>query len=182
MTKGITLIELMVVVAIIAIAALFMAPAIGEWADNYRIRQAAREMVSDFQFAKLKAINRGKYCTVTFNISISGKNYDYIVFPDDDNDLELDLGTSEETNIYKKVIWSNEYRNIGFDTAKGGGDGITFTNNDNGEPSVAFNARGLPKNNSGGFGAGTVFLIHTKNNKGRQVVVSSAGRIRIDEY
>ena len=51
--RGVTLIELAVVMAIVAIMALFLAPAIGEWVDNFRIRQAGREMSSDLQFAKV---------------------------------------------------------------------------------------------------------------------------------
>lgn len=182
MRKGITVIELMVVLAIIAIMGLLMAPSLGEWVKNYRIKQAGREMVSDLQFAKMKAISSGAYCTVVFNISVGGTTYDYIVFPDDDNDLELDLGTDEENNIYKRVVWVNEYRSVNFDTSKGGGDGITFTNNDNGEPSAAFDARGILRNNAGLFSSGSVFLINTDSNKGQEINVSSAGRIRVNEY
>src|SRR4030067_2348604 len=54
---GVTLIELVVVMAIIAVIGLCMAPAIGEWLDNFRIRQAAREIVSNLQYAKMKAIS-----------------------------------------------------------------------------------------------------------------------------
>jgi len=183
MRNGFTIIELMLVVAIISMGTLLMSPAIGEWLDNHRIRQAARKMVSDLQFAKFKAISRGKYCTVTFNISAGGNNYSYIVFPDDDSDLELDLGTDEEDYIYQRVKWDSEYRHIGFDTSQGGGDGITFSNNDNGKPSVAFDARGLPKDNSGNLlGEEIIYLIHTKTNKGRQISISPGGRIRINEY
>jgi prepilin-type N-terminal cleavage/methylation domain-containing protein len=54
---GVTLIELVVVIAIIAVIGLCMAPAIGEWLDNFRIRQAARDIVSNLQYAKIKAIS-----------------------------------------------------------------------------------------------------------------------------
>jgi prepilin-type N-terminal cleavage/methylation domain-containing protein len=55
--RGVTLIELAVVMAIVAVMALFLAPAIGEWSDNFRIRQTAREIVSNLQFAKIRAIS-----------------------------------------------------------------------------------------------------------------------------
>ena len=67
--KGITLIEIAVVMAIMAIMGLFMAPAIGEWIDNYRIRQTARDISSTLQEAKMKAISTKTQHSVTFDIS-----------------------------------------------------------------------------------------------------------------
>ena len=178
--KGITLIELVVVMAIIGIMALFMTPGLGEWVQNYRIRQAARDMASDFQFAKMKAISisRQKYCTVTFNITINDTRYDYIIYADDNFNLAYDDG--EE--IFKGVILNNEHRNVAFDTSQGGGDGVTFANNAEGQPSVGFDSRGLPRDTQGNFHNGTVFMINTSNNKARRVDVTAAGAISITEY
>jgi general secretion pathway protein H len=64
--KGVTLIELAVVMAIIAIMGLFMAPAIGEWLDNYRIRQTARDIASTLQLAKMQTISTRTQHSVTF--------------------------------------------------------------------------------------------------------------------
>ena len=66
---GVTLIELAVVMAIIAIMGLFMAPAIGEWLDNYRIRQAARDIASHLQLAKIRAISSRVEYRVRFDLS-----------------------------------------------------------------------------------------------------------------
>lgn len=181
--RGITLIELAVVMGIVAIMGLFLAPAIGEWLDNFRIRQAAREVLSDLQFAKMKAISTGRYCTVLFNYSVDGTQFDYVIFPDYDNDRVLDSvdvgdldgdGDQEnETNdIFKRVRLFSSFRNVSFDTSKNV-DGITFTDN-----KIAFDSRGCP---STGFG-GTVYLKNTKNNKCCKVVVASVGRIKMEEY
>jgi type IV fimbrial biogenesis protein FimT len=167
--KGVTLIELVVVMAIIAIMGLFMTPSIGEWVQNYRIKQAVRNLASDLQAARMQAINIHKYCTVVFNAN------GYVIFPDYDNDMVLDAG-SETTDIYKTVVLSNEYKNVTFDTSKPG-NGIDITNN-----TIAFDSRGLPRNNTGGFAGGTLYLINTANNKGREVEVSTAGAISIEEY
>jgi len=180
---GITLIELAVVMAIVAIMAVFMAPAIGEWLDNFRIRQAAREVSSDLQFAKMKAISTGRFCTTLFNNNVGGTQFDYVIFPDYDNDRVLDsvdVGDldndgdqeNETTDIFKRVRLSDAFRNVSFDTSQSV-DGITFPDN-----KIAFNSQGFP---STGFG-GTVYLKNTKNNKSYKVVVASAGRIRIEEY
>jgi prepilin-type N-terminal cleavage/methylation domain-containing protein len=192
---GVTLIEIAVVLAIVGIMSLFLAPAIGTWVGNFRIKQAAREMSSDLQFAKMKAIsgNFRRYCTISFNITVSGTQYDYIVYPDYDNDLELDSvdidvdgdGTPEnETNdIFKRVILNDSYRYVAFDTSQGGGDGISFLDNDDNQPSVAFDLSGLPRDNSGRLSnAGSIFIQNTKNNKRRQVTISLAGRIGTNEY
>ena len=181
--KGVTLIELVVVMAIIAIMAVFMIPSIGEWAQNYRIKQAARNLASDLQSCKMQAVSMGRYCVVAFNAN------GYVIFPDYDNDMVLDTANigdidsdgvqeNETTDIFKTVVFSNAYRTVTFDTACGdGNDGISFTNN-----MVAFDGRGLPRNNTGGYAGGIVFLINTANNKARSIAVSNAGAITITEY
>jgi Tfp pilus assembly protein FimT len=54
--------------AIVAIVALFVAPAIGQWVDNFRIRQAARDISSTLQQAKMKAISSRLQYSVVFNV------------------------------------------------------------------------------------------------------------------
>jgi len=187
--SGVTLIEIAVVMAIVGIMALFMAPAIGEWIDNFRIRQAAREMSSDLQFAKMKAISSkivGTYCTVIFNQG----GYAYVIFPDYNNDLILDTvdagdldgdgdQENETTDIFKMALLN---KNIAFDTTQGGGDGIDFPVV-NGHPAVAFTPEGMPRDINGPLSgiAPSIFLQNTKNNKGRQVTISLAGRISTNE-
>jgi len=66
---GVTLIELAVVMAIVGIMAVFMAPAIGEWLDNFRIRQAARDIASTLQLAKMQTISTRQTHSVNFTPS-----------------------------------------------------------------------------------------------------------------
>jgi prepilin-type N-terminal cleavage/methylation domain-containing protein len=173
--KGLTLIELAVVMAIVAIMGLFLAPAIGEWVDNFRIRQAARDVSSDLQFAKMKAIGSGVRYTVVFNQIVGGTTYSYVIFPDYDNDLVLDTAdyaydlngdgimetVNETTNILKLGLLG---KNISFDPDKGGSDGIDFPDV-SGHPAFGFNRSGVPIENSGPL-----------------TIVAPAGRIGINEY
>jgi len=146
---GITLIELAVVMSIIALLGVCLAPAIGEWLDNFRIKQAAREVQSDLQFARMKAISTGRFCTILFNYNVGGTQYDYVIFPDYDNDRVLDsvdVGDldgdgdqeNETTDIFKTMRLRDAFRHVSFDTSQSV-DGITFTNN-----KFAFNGQGRP--------------------------------------
>lgn len=171
---GFSLLELMVTLAILAIATTIAIPSFARWLPNYRIKSAARDVFSNFQLAKLASVKSNSYCAITFNQAIGGTTYDYAVYYDSDKDLEYDAGE----DIITKVRLT-DYKGVSFDITQGDGDGLTFADNDDGLPSIAFTPTGLPKNNSGGFGAGSVFLTNS-NGKAIKVVVSSAGNIRIE--
>jgi prepilin-type N-terminal cleavage/methylation domain-containing protein len=171
---GFTIIELLITFVILGIVTAIAIPGFSRWLPDSRLKSATRDVFSNFQLAKLTSIRSNSYCAITFKQVIGGINYDYAVYADSDKDLEYDAGE----DIITKVLWT-DYKDVSFDLTQGGGDGLTFTNNDDGLPSIAFTPDGLPKNNSGGFGAGSVFLTNP-NGKATQVVVSSAGNIRIE--
>ena len=54
--KGVTLLELIVVMVIIAIAAALAVPNIAAWLPNYRLRTATRDIVSTMRTAQMKAV------------------------------------------------------------------------------------------------------------------------------
>jgi len=65
--KGVTLIELIVVMIIIGIGAVLMAPAISTWLPNYRLRSATRDIVSTMRTAQMKAVSTNMECRVSFD-------------------------------------------------------------------------------------------------------------------
>ena len=63
--------ELIIVMAIIAIGAVLMVPNIGAWLPNYRLRSATRDIVSTMRVAQMKAVSSNVQYRVTFNADSS---------------------------------------------------------------------------------------------------------------
>ncbi|MGQ9645242.1 MAG: pilus assembly FimT family protein [Thermodesulfobacteriota bacterium] len=64
--RGVTLIELVVVLAIIAIGAVLLVPNIRPWIENYRLRTATRDIVSTLRTAQMKAVSNNYFYQVDF--------------------------------------------------------------------------------------------------------------------
>ncbi len=67
--KGITVIELVVVMVIIAIGAVLLIPNIGAWIPNYRLRSAARDICSTMRTAQIKAVSTNTAYGVEFDLA-----------------------------------------------------------------------------------------------------------------
>ena len=69
--KGVTLLELIVVIVIIGIGAVLFAPNIGAWLPNYRLRSAARDIVSTMRTAQMRAVSTNLTYQVSFTLPAS---------------------------------------------------------------------------------------------------------------
>jgi len=83
-SKGFTLIEVIIVVAIIGIMAAISIPAISSWLPNYRLKAAARELYSDMQKIKLEAIKKNTNVGIAFiTVVFPATGGSYQAFVDD---------------------------------------------------------------------------------------------------
>jgi prepilin-type N-terminal cleavage/methylation domain-containing protein len=82
---GFSLTELVVVVGIIALVSAFSLPAIASYYRNYQVNGAARNVASEINTARMKAISRNVNQGVTFQV-IDNNSYRYIV-EDENPDL-----------------------------------------------------------------------------------------------
>jgi prepilin-type N-terminal cleavage/methylation domain-containing protein len=76
---GVTLIELIIVMTIIGIMALFMVPSIENWAAAFRLRGATKDLADALQLAKIKAISTGMQYRVQLNINKVGNPETFVV-------------------------------------------------------------------------------------------------------
>ena len=68
-TKGFSLVELMIVIALLAILSCIAAFAYGKYKQRLAFRNVARALVADFNYLKQKAIAEAVHYKITFDIA-----------------------------------------------------------------------------------------------------------------
>ncbi len=119
--SGFSLIELLVIIVIIAVLAAIAIPAFSGWLPNYRLRQAARDVYSNLQRAKVNAIKSNSEWRVYFDIpgdryflcSGPGANaaWDNPPAMGGDDDVEMTINLS----AYQDVDFGNGSAGAGID-------------------------------------------------------------------
>lgn len=76
-SQGVTLVEVMVVIAIVAIVATFAVPSYQDMIERNRLKQAAESLADDLKFARTEAIKRSADSSLA--LSLSGSDWSYTV-------------------------------------------------------------------------------------------------------
>lgn len=150
---GFSLMELMVVIAIIAITSAIAIPNMISWREGSKLQGVANNFMADLQMAKLRAIREAGRVAVV--ITASG----YSVFVDNGPNLG-------EANNYTWDATEQRLRNVTLPA------GVTIVNNTFPGSRTAFDLRGRPTN------LGT---LQFQNSAGttKSVIVNQVGRIRV---
>ena len=65
--RGFTLMEVLVVIAILGILAAASIPAFSVWLPNYRLKRASSDLYSNMQLARMVAIKQNQNCSINFS-------------------------------------------------------------------------------------------------------------------
>ncbi len=151
---GFTLLELIVVIAIIAIIAGIGIPNLITWRNNVKIKGAINNLRGDMELAKMKAIRENAYVVVQF------ASDEYTIFVDD-GEGGATAGDWSRTGGELLVV-NRQLAGVTIDLGS-----TTFNSN-----RTRFDGRGLPGN------LGTVVITDSIGNQ-RQISLSLVGRLNV---
>ena len=157
--RGMTLVEALVVVAILAVLAALTAPAFSALLKKQRVDATSYLLVAHLQTARSVAVSRNVRTTIA---------------PIDGSHWELGWQVFTDANRSAKYDDTDEL----IATAPSSETGISITGSATGQPWVSFAGDGQPKLFNGGFQAGT-FVVCAGADLGTQVIMNRTGRIRL---
>ena len=150
---GFTILELMMVLAVIAVVTAIVTPNILAWRNNAKMRDAVDNLMGDLQMAKISAVKENNNVAVLFNPT------SYRVFVDKDSSWVQD---ADERLLRVRKLPAG----VKFDLSH---PDWTFTNN-----RTRFNSRGRANI------AGTAVIVNLEGRQ-RDVILSTLGRIRVEK-
>jgi len=167
-SKGFTLIELMIVAAIIGIMALVTAPNLVSGLPTYRIKAAVRDCTSQLRNARSRAIKNKEAVTVSFDTDENIMIIDDLTFPPSNE--------GSFTNKYGSgVAFGSGSATTGVAGESIPSDAVSFNDNQ-----FTFTARGLADFGAGNMNGAAYFTNNRED--AYAITVNAAGAVAIRRW
>jgi prepilin-type N-terminal cleavage/methylation domain-containing protein len=147
---GFSILELLIVIAVIAVVSALVTPNIISWRNNAKLRGAAGNLKADLEMAKVNAIKENNFVAIKF----VGDSYEVFVDKSDDGTRDADEPLLKTRTLPAGVAFDFSHPNW------------TFTSH-----VAKFNGRGTADN-------GTAILTNAKGDE-KYIRVETLGRIRV---
>lgn len=162
--SGFTLIEALVVIAIIAILAGVGIPAFSRWLPNYHLKSAATDIFSNMQLAKMEAIKANSNFTIEFKPGPPGS---YEMQDGDGNTINTIRFIDYDSKGKIKWGWGNATKDM---------VGTTFPSG-----AIVYGSNKLTFNSRGTGNSGTVY-IQNQNQRAYAIGTLASGVIRLRKW
>lgn len=174
-SHGFSLIELMITLAVFILLAGILLPNFLAWLPNYRLSNAAMELHSNLQKARLLAIQRGRSVDVVFVAGTSGALGSYFIDIDQNGGLVPPIAGEFSVNLASY--------GSGVDFGKIHGVPNWKDNAINYPIAIAFGASSFTFNRQGAAtNAGSIYLINTQTTQMYAVTIFLSGSGKIRRY
>ena len=168
-TRGFTLIELMVTLALVVILMAMAAPSFTSFQRNSELTSFANNMIASINAARGEAMKRGRRAMI---VPTDGLNWNsgWVVF--------VDINFDATYNSASDVTIVTAAPPPSYLTVSGNGSAAPGT------PYIMFDASGFPRVATGGFGALTFTIKRSdvstteEAEQTRRIIISLAGRVR----
>ncbi len=164
---GFTLVEILMIVAIISIFAIVSYPTFKAQREKGRLKKAGRDIVSHMQLAKISAMRNGESWAIQFDVKTNG----YRVLGGKGDDGVWDTADDPE----EAAILLSDYGDISFGSDHGKRPGAT---NAVGDGVVYGTDNRLVFNSDGTSQSGTVYIKNKKGDTFAVGTIATTGRIK----
>ena len=165
--KGFTLVELMIVFAVLGVLSAFALSSFLSWMPDYYLKIAARDLYSNLQKAKMEAVKNNSSMRVRFDSSVSPGFYYFDL--DNDSIRDQDEYFIDLASYNSGVDYGVPDDEMGSDILNWNGSACSQTS------LITYSATGTSN-------SGTVFLINRNEDIGYAITARSSGSIKLRKY
>lgn len=171
-TGGFTAAEVLLVIAILLALAAVAIPNLSGWASNQRLKSVARELVTNFQYARLEAVKRNSAIALNFYPDVGQSRGSYTLFVDDGGGAGGNPGNRLQDGSEKRLKYVEMPVDVNL-------DGTTFAANAAGIGAFGYNARGFAVDSSFTDDEGAVTVSNDKRLY-EVILRKTSGGLRLD--